>query len=117
MGLWWGRLGAKPASEVAFCCVNVCGGGGRSLKDSLCFVGECKEGQGRIRKSFLKMSVYELFLSSWHTVAGEEMFNSLSLLQCETLCTRRYLKTSHKLYSVTYDPNEKVSSLVHVFPL
>ncbi|KAI6078707.1 Propanoyl-CoA:carbon dioxide ligase subunit alpha [Aix galericulata] len=30
-----------------------------------------------------------------------------ALLECETLCSRRYLKTSHKLYSATYDSNEK----------
>lgn len=33
-------------------------------------------GNGRIRKTFLKMSVYELFLSFQNTVAGER-FNSL----------------------------------------
>ncbi|XP_042666267.1 propionyl-CoA carboxylase alpha chain, mitochondrial-like [Centrocercus urophasianus] len=31
----------------------------------------------------------------------------LENLLCETLCSRRCLKTSHKLYSAVYDPNEK----------
>lgn len=36
-------------------------------------------GNGKIRKTFLKMSVYELFLSYQNTVAGER-FNSLFFL-------------------------------------
>uniref|UniRef100_A0A8V0XUQ0 Propionyl-CoA carboxylase alpha chain, mitochondrial n=1 Tax=Gallus gallus TaxID=9031 RepID=A0A8V0XUQ0_CHICK len=30
-----------------------------------------------------------------------------ALRECETLCSRQCLKTSHKLYSAVYDPNEK----------
>lgn len=68
----WLLCRASELSLSAVCCVCVLVWGGRALPASIHVVGEWKEGQGMIWKIFLKMSVYELFLSCWNIVAGEK---------------------------------------------